>query len=261
MHIFIQYLKNRCRGIARRSSLGRLCLQMLFSSPQQRICFVSATRCSEKDFWTTTPLGKSLGVWLKDSNVKASIRFNNTDGLPVVYNEYLQNYDSADIFVFVHDDVWLADSFLLEKLRLALRRFDVIGLAGNRRRSPKQPAWLFSRQDGSEFVWDWPWLSGAVSHGKPGQSEVMEYGPSPMPCLLLDGVFLAASASLLKASRVCFDERFMFDFYDMDFCRSASKAGLMLGTWPIAIIHESVGEFGKLSWHGARHLYFDKWRE
>lgn len=261
MPTFIQYLKNRCRSMARRSSLGRLCLQMFFARPQQRIRFVSATRCSEKNFWTTTPLGKSLRVWLKDSNVKACIRFNNTDGLSAVYNEHLQDSDLADIFVFVHDDVWLTDSFLLEKLRLALRRFDVVGLAGNRRRLPRQPAWLYSHHNGSEFVWDWPWLSGSVAHGKPEKFHLMEYGPSPSSCQLLDGVFIAVSAELLKASTLRFDERFMFDFYDMDFCRSACKLGLALGTWPISIIHQSGGAFGKPSWDAAYHTYLEKWRK
>lgn len=261
MKFFIQYLKNRFRGLARESTLGRSYLQMRHGASQQRICFVSATRRSAEDFWATTPLGKSLAPWLKDGTVKACIRFKNSEGLPAVYNQQLQDAESTDILVFLHDDVWLTDGLLLEKLRSALRRFDVIGLAGNRRRQPLQPAWIFSRQDGSNFECDWPWLSGAVSHGKPGDSDIDQFGPSPMPCQLLDGVFLAAPAALLKASGVRFDERFTFDFYDMDFCRSATRAGLMLGTWPITIIHESAGEFGKPSWVAARQVYFDKWEE
>lgn len=260
MNLSWQALKNRCRGLARRNLIGQLLLDMSQPNSAQIMHFISATRCSEQAFWETTPLGKSLVPLLKNKNVKASISFDNAEGLPAIYNRRLKAADSTEILIFLHDDVWLTDGFLLEKLRLALKKFDVVGVAGNRRRLALQPAWAFSRCDSSGFVWDWPWLSGAVAHGNPDHSEISEYGASPASCQLMDGVFLAAPAELLKASHVTFDERFTFDFYDLDFCRSATSAGLMLGTWPIGIIHESGGLFGKPSWEAARLAYFIKWK-
>lgn len=56
-----------------------------------------------------------------------------------------------------------------------------------------------------------------------------------------------------------FDERFMFDFYDLDFCRSVERAGLRMGTWPIAITHTSVGQSGSPAWRGSLQTYREKW--
>ena len=86
------------------------------------------------------------------------------------------------------------------------------------------------------------------------------YGPTPVPCELLDGVFLAARKSTLLDSGVRFDPRFNFHFYDMDFCRSARQAGLTLGTWPIVLTHKSPGNFGP-DWHHGLTIYLEKWGE
>jgi GT2 family glycosyltransferase len=60
---------------------------------------------------------------------------------------------------------------------------------------------------------------------------------------------------------VKFDERFDFHFYDMDFCRGAEKAGLRIGTWPIAVTHASGALFGTPAWRSALQVYLDKWGE
>jgi GT2 family glycosyltransferase len=96
---------------------------------------------------------------------------------------------------------------------------------------------------------DQPW-------GKPSR-----YGQPGLQCRTLDGVFLAARCATLLERGVRFDERFMFDFYDLDFCRSAEAAGLSMGTWPIAITHTSLGQFGSPTWHAGLKLYRDKWSD
>jgi hypothetical protein len=60
---------------------------------------------------------------------------------------------------------------------------------------------------------------------------------------------------------VRFDPRFTFHFYDMDFCRSCERAGLSMGTWPIAITHRSTGAFGSPAWQAGYAEYLAKWRE
>jgi len=77
----------------------------------------------------------------------------------------------------------------------------------------------------------------------------------------MDGVFLAARVSSLLDRNVRFDEQFPFHFYDVDFCRTATAAGLKLGTWPIAISHASSGIFGSPEWHKYKFMYFQKWPE
>ena len=76
---------------------------------------------------------------------------------------------------------------------------------------------------------------------------------------MLDGVFLAVRCGTLLDRGVRFDERFAFDFYDIDFCRSAEAAGLRMGTWPIAITHTSVGKFGSPVWRAGLQAYREKW--
>jgi GT2 family glycosyltransferase len=65
----------------------------------------------------------------------------------------------------------------------------------------------------------------------------------PAACEILDDVLLAIRKSVLMEHDLRFDMRFDFHFYDLDFCREARESGLTLGTWPIAITHQSGGAF------------------
>lgn len=253
-------LGNKVRTFLRKTKAGSIFRSLLDRPSISSICFVSATRYTESDFWRKSALGRSSAVWRKDSNVWFDVVCQNSDGLSAVYNKAVENSKPVDAYVFLHDDLWLSDHQLLQKIRLALRRFDVLGLAGNRRRVPRQPAWLFSHRDGDEFVWDSNFLSGVVDHGSPGRVQSMEYGPSPAICELLDGLFLAVRGDVMRESVLRFDEIFRFHFYDMDFCRSARQAGLTLGTWPIDVIHESKGGFGGEEWERQYQVYLQKWR-
>ncbi|RZA27464.1 MAG: hypothetical protein EOP92_41730 [Lysobacteraceae bacterium] len=220
---------------------------------------VSATRLSEADFWTRSALGNSLRRLGHDRRLVTRVAFDNRRGLAEVYNARLLAADSAECLVFVHDDVWLDDAFLADRILDGLQRFDVIGVAGNRRRLAGQTAWAFIDD---RFTWDQRAnLSGCVGHGKQPFGPLSWFGPSPAECELLDGVLLAARKPALAAASVRFDPRFDFHFYDVDFCRSARAAGLRLGTWPIAITHESGGAFGTAQWNAKRREYLEKWRD
>jgi len=242
-------------------SIASQVLKSVFRRPdtQKSVCFIAATRLTESDFWSTSPLGRSLPSLLKDPRVTTSIAYNNSRGLPEIYNEAIATQE-ADLLVFLHDDVWLVDEDLLHSIREASKAFDVIGVAGNTRRTADQPAWIFSHIDGNRFVRDTKNLSGTLMHGSPENHRIDEYGPSPAPCESLDGVFLAVDRRALSRARVKFDTAFSFDLYDMDFCRSARKADMKLGTWPIKIIHESVGVFGSERWKETFKTYLEKWR-
>lgn len=221
---------------------------------------VSATRFSETDFWNKSALGLSLRRLRYDRRLVPRIAVENRRGLPEVFNARLLAQDSADLLVFVHDDVWIDDYFLADHIIEGLRTYDVLGVAGNRRRVPNQRGWAFIDHVDGKFVWDAKAnLSGSIGHGKTAAGAVSYYGPLPADCELLDGVFMAASKPLLKARSVAFDTRFDFHFYDIDFCRSARQAGLRLGTWPICLTHQSGGAFGSESWHQRYRAYIDKW--
>ena len=73
--------------------------------------------------------------------------------------------------------------------------------------------------------------------------------------------FSRTTCDVLLDRNVRFDEQFTFDFYDMDFCRTAEQCGLRVGTWPIAITHASLGGLGTPSWSAAFRRYLEKWSE
>lgn len=252
-----RWLRNVLRNKFQRTVIGKI-VTNLVTNDHQSICFVSATRLSERDFWCKSLLGRSLRPRLNQSTVKCRIAFDNTRGLPEVYNEAILN-ESSDILVFLHDDLWLEDAQLIQKIRSGLKANDVIGVAGNIRRVKKQPAWLFVRGGNGQLDLDRHFLSGSIKHGAPGKYSLSSFGPAPLKCELMDGVFLAVQRRVLVDSCVRFDEQFKFDFYDLDFCRSARKVGLSLSTWPIDLIHQSSGMFGGDSWSVMESVYFKKW--
>lgn len=251
------WLRNTLRNKLQRTFIGKAMANMA-SNDLQSICFVAGTRLNEKDFWSKSLLGRSLRLRLNQSTIKCHIAFENTRGLPDIYNEAIQTAH-ADILVFIHDDVWLEDAQLMKKIRAALRFNDVVGVAGNKKRAPCQPAWIFLQGPNGKLEPDLINQSGSIKHGKPGNYTACNFGPHPASCELLDGVFLAAKQKTLISSCAFFDPRFKFHFYDMDFCRTARGMGLTLTTWPIDLIHQSTGNFGGESWAKMKKEYFSKW--
>jgi len=187
----------------------------------------------------------------------ASISYENKQGLPEIYNHHILAEDNVDIVVFVHDDIWIDDYFFVDRIIEGCLKFDVIGVVGNRRRLPNQPAWAFIDD---KFTWDESTnLSGSIAHGNHPFGPVSFFGTAPAECEFLDGVFLAAKKSELKDNKLLFDPLFDFHFYDMDFCRSIRKKGFRLGTWPICLTHQSSGSFDTQPWKEKCVLYRAKW--
>jgi GT2 family glycosyltransferase len=221
--------------------------------------FVCATRETYDDFFRKTALGRSLSIYRTDF-AELTLFDTNTSGLPALYNEALRDAASDPaILIFIHDDVHLCDFFWHVHLRAGLKNFDVVGVAGNRRRVPRQPSWRFVDEkltpDTAEN------LSGLVAHGKGfPPTNLSSYGPPAQQVKLLDGVLLAARSEVLRAKKIEFDERFDFHFYDMDFCRQVEASRLRMGTWPLSVIHESEGHFGSPAWQRSYARYLEKWK-
>jgi GT2 family glycosyltransferase len=227
---------------------------------------VSATQVSEALFWDATYLGRSLRRIPESLRPSQLIAFGNTGprarGLSEVFNLALDKTDPDTDLVFLHDDVYLHDWFFTQRVSEALERFDVVGLAGSSNPDLSQPSWgLCFDAELKALGWQ-PGLSrsGAVNHFDYACPTVSVYGPSPMACTLLDGVFLAVRTALLKERGVRFDARFRFHCYDLDFCRTAVQKGLRLGTWPISVTHDSGGAYGSEAFKQAARVYLDKWR-
>jgi GT2 family glycosyltransferase len=255
------WLRNTVRNRLKDGLIGKLLAPSASAITFERIRIVSATRMDEQTFWKSSALGRSLAIRRNDPRLQFHIAFENRVGLPKVYNSALAQAGPRDAILFVHDDLWLDDPRWLDKLQVALKRYDVVGLAGNRRRVPGQHAWLFTEVMGEQAMLDAPYLSGSVAHGQDRQNSRMSlFGPSPARCELVDGLFIALRNDVARDFGIQFDERFEFHFYDMDFCRTARAAGLSMGTWPITVVHQSVGKFSGEAWQKGLKIYRDKWR-
>jgi len=223
------------------------------------IDIISATRLSPRDFWSKSALGQSLTqLMVRQSRIRVRIAFANRKGLPEVYNSYITARDCSDALVFVHDDVWIEDTDFVKRVMEGLSIYEVIGVAGNRRRLSYQPAWAFEDFSLLNPV-SREHLSGAIAHGEQSPGRRIVFGDWPQDCELLDGVFLAARRSSLRNRQVMFDPKFKFHFYDMDFCRSARLKELKMGTWPVNLTHQSRGAFGTPAWTDQYRLYLEKW--
>ena len=226
------------------------------------INIISATRLSQDAFLAEAPLGASLKRLAFDKRIHARVAFVNRASLSEIYNLSIDYPKAAEILVFIHDDVWLDDYFFADRIIAGLQNFDVLGIAGNCRRLPRQPSWCFTGQMSDKFIWDVREnLSGAVAHGTAPFGRVTSYGPVPAQCELLDGVLLAARRDTLRSKGGRFDPRFDFHFYDLDFCRSARAAGLVLGTGTVALTHLSQDAFGSADWQRNYEIYLEKWGE
>jgi hypothetical protein len=265
---FAQDLENSLRSMWENWCAGLPAASITSVSPpdeatlaaSERVQIVSATQLSEADFWQKSALGQSMRQHMAtDSRLSISVAFENRRGLSELFNQAIAQNEENTVLVFVHDDVWLDEAFLVDSVLAGLCAFDVIGVAGNRRRLPKQPAWPFVDLN---CTWDErDHLSGRVAHGRDGHGQLGVYGPTPAACVLLDGVLLAARNGTLRQHQMQFDPQFDFHFYDLDFCRSATQAGLRLGTWPVALTHQSGGAFGSARWRQLYGQYMQKWKD
>jgi GT2 family glycosyltransferase len=230
-----------------------------------KLMLVAATQAAEIRFWDATYLGRSLKRIPESLRPSQLLAFDNTgpnaQGLSKLFNAALDVSDADTNLVFLHDDVYLNDWFLAARVAEALERFDVVGLAGSSNPDLSQPAWGMRFDENLDALGWQPGLvcSGAVNHFDYGCPNLSLYGPTPMACSLLDGVFLAVKTSEVKARGVRFDPRFDFHLYDIDFCRSAADKGLRLGTWPIAVTHNSGGDYGSEAFKQAARAYLEKW--
>lgn len=241
------------------TSKAQSLLYKINKTNQNRVVIISATQLNEAEFWEKSALGRSLPHHLKqDARLSASIAFANTQGLPEIFNQAIDQAEDQDMLVFMHDDVWIDEVHSLADVVIeGLAHFDVLGVAGNRRRVQGQPAWGFI--DGNLTPDNPINLSGRIAHGEKPFGKVSYFGETPAECELLDGVFIAAKKISLSSNKVHFDPQFDFHFYDLDFCRSARRAGLKLGTWQIKLTHQSGGNYRSAHWREKSQLYLSKW--
>ena len=230
----------------------------------EKFRFVCATRYSSEEFFAKAALGRSLQHYKRYPKHPIELRLfqRNSSGLPSVYNVAIEeSRTDPAVLVFIHDDVQMCDFHWARHLSEALEAFDIVGLAGNRQRAPRQCSWMYLDEhwtrDADEN------LSGVIGHGDSFSNlrELSVYGPPGQEVKMLDGVMMAVRSSLLIEKQLRFDPMFDFHFYDLDFCRQAEARQIRMGTWPISVIHESIGRLGPEAWRTAYRKYLDKYGE
>lgn len=164
---------------------------------------------------------------------------NNTEGLSKNYNIILEKYkNDYECIVFLHDDVYVDDFNILEKLERAHKLFDIVGLAGGLNPVIKKPA-LWHLMCGGR---DSTNLRGAVAHPC-SKNEIMftSFGPMPARVAILDGLFLSVNVKAAVEAGWKFNENYTFHHYDIASSIDANRKKLRLGVAPIWVLHSSPG--------------------
>jgi hypothetical protein len=174
-----------------------------------------------------------------DRFCKLDMVWNNKEGLSAVYNRKIREYagSGVEFLVFVHDDVYIDDLKLYDKLRQAYYGlgFKIIGVAGATSLNVSFPTlW--------HLMAERKYQRGFVHHGAGGaQTKVTSFGPTPSEVLIMDGLFIAVHLPSIAESGWGFNEKFEFHHYDVSSCLDAFVAGIKMGVYPIHLIHLSHG--------------------
>jgi len=236
-----------------------------------KIRLILPTRELEENYDTHTPLGRSLALCpklLTDHHQVDRRLFGmrakralgaEIIGLPRLFNIAIREAaDDPAILVFMHDDIEMRDFFWPHHVVEGLQAFDMIGLAGNRRRTARQSSWGSIGEDLTRV--DREYHSGTVAHQSEYGLRINYFGPSHVEVKFLDGLFLAVHSETLLRHCIFFDERFEFHFYDMDLCRQMEVANLRLGTWGISVVHNDNGSYATPEWQAGYEMYMEKWK-
>jgi hypothetical protein len=163
-----------------------------------------------------------------------SVVYDNTDGLPKVYNKFLNDKQyKNNILLFVHDDVELEDVFLVDKLQNS--PYKIRGLAGcTQANNNKPPAWHLMCER-TDYV-------GEVTHKNQQRTWTTVYGSTDARALLIDGLFIAVDVKEANSKGIEFDEDFQFHHYDLSFCLRCNQAKVTVGVLPVRVIHHGLGD-------------------
>jgi len=177
---------------------------------------------------------------LHNNNIKFYYDENNKEGLSTMYNKFLvgKGFDH-DIVIFAHDDVYIDDRKIVEKLYRAHDEYAIVGIAGGLNPRIQKPA-LWHLMCGGFGSGN---LRGAVGHFLPNSSKltVTGFGPTASRVAILDGVFISVDLKQTRKMNWLFNENYKFHHYDIASSLDANKLELKLGVAPIWCVHKSPG--------------------
>ena len=210
--------------------------------------FVVATEYNEEDFWNKAKI--SLFLEKTGHAETAEIVYQNKEGLSKVYNSFINEDNKSNFLIFVHDDVFIDDLFIEEKLNIGFDKYDIIGLAGAKscNLTAPLPAWHLM-SDKSDYV-------GEVAHSNGNDIWTTVFGPTDSRALIVDGLFIAVNTAKLIDTDTYFDENFDFHHYDISFCLKANQNKLKIGVMPIKVTHFGLGDsMGSPEWQKSSEIF------
>jgi hypothetical protein len=225
-----------------------------------KVIIVSCTRKLEIEA-NSLPLYRSWRDGLNTPLYKLDITWENTDGMPKVYNRKLEQYrnSGAEFVVCVHDDVYIDDLKLYEKLKMANSLgYNIIGLAGGLNPKLTNPAlWHIMTERNQQ--------RGEVSHPAGNQNQTMTtaFGPTPSRVAIADGLFLGIHLESVSKTKWKFNENYTFHHYDISSCIDANREKLKIGVYPIHVIHSSPGLMSvhEKAWSDSNNLFLKEYQQ
>ena len=169
----------------------------------------------------------------------------------------LANPEETDIFILCHDDIEINENpkDIVNAINIVnAGGFGFAGVAGTKLLDRDAVWWNQER-------WQKGLHSGKVYHiGENSEPYPPYYGPSSK-VVVLDGLFLVASAKTLK--EVGLEKppylKGDWDFYDLHYTMTSHKKGLSNITIPLEIIHHSSGELvGREGWNENRMSFIQE---
>lgn len=211
------------------------------------IAIFTATKGNNYHF----PLAKTALELDLDNFIHA--KFNNRQGLPKVYNEFLDLAirEKFEYVMFIHDDVHLEHD-PRPKLEKLFQEYDIVGVAGCSKAEIKSPALWHLMGQGH--------LHGAVAHKHGDKKYMTSFGSYPQRLVMIDGVFMAFNRKAIETVRFDEDCPSGFHFYDLLISKICVDKGLKIGVGDIMITHESPGlrEFSE-DWLAGESYYLSKY--
>jgi GT2 family glycosyltransferase len=220
---------------------------------------VTCTEKNEGNFKNTRIAKWYSEIQETHPNIKLDVIFNNQNGLPENYNKKIKEYSNTNIeyMVFVHDDVYIDDLKIIQKLKHAhdTLKYDIIGLAGCLNPTIKSPTlWhiMGSRENHRGFV---------NHYIKDDIQFATHFGYTPSRVAVIDGLFIGIHLPTILKSGWCFNEKYKFHHYDIASCLDANKSKLKIGVYPIHVVHESHGlsSFEDPLWNKSNEIFLKEY--
>lgn len=163
--------------------------------------------------------------------------------------------DENDIIILCHDDIKILSNkqdFVRELINTIDEKYTgFVGVAGTTKLSSTGVWWDHS-------LWKEGYHRGTVFHGNDlWTADLTHYG-KPGPVVVLDGLFLAAKAKVLKHINLKKPEYLEgnWEFYDLHYTITATMTGYVNKVVPIFVMHNSKGEIvNRPMWHKNRELF------